>query len=141
MALKKKTKKKNFISIIFNSLIGKTRNKAKWAILFSYLLIILIIFFQIFFQNKSFTQPDAVSASQTAQGLNYHLLKEGIYPLWNPYIFSGMPSLPAMSFFMFIYLPSVFYIPLQWLGIPGLFFQVLHYLLAGLGTYLLLRRW
>jgi hypothetical protein len=113
----------------------------RWVVFGGYFLILLILFFQIFFKGMTLAEPDAVSASYTAQGLNYHFFKQGFYPLWNPYIFSGMPALAAMSFHMFIYLPSVVYLPLQWLGIPGLFFQIFHYLLAGLGTYLLLRRW
>jgi len=88
-----------------------------------------------------FSQPDAVSATYLSEGLNYHLTKEHTYPLWNSYLFSGMPSFATMTFVKYIYIPSWVLASIGKIHFPGSVFMILHYLLAGLGTYLLLRRW
>ena len=139
--LKKSKKSTGISSKGTNKALKQSWIYSDWAVLFGYLIILIILFYQIFFLRMDFSQPDAVSASQTAQGLNYHFSEEGIYPLWNPYIFSGMPSLPAMSFVRFIYFPSIILTPVWLLGIPSIITMIFHYLLAGFGTYLLLRRW
>ncbi|RKX92226.1 MAG: hypothetical protein DRP84_10375, partial [Spirochaetes bacterium] len=108
--------------------------------LVAYFVTITVLFSPVFFCNKSFTSPDQLSSTYTFFSLKKHL-NEGIYPLWNPYIFSGMPAFSALSFNLFVYLPMLLYYPFTLIGIPGLIFTVLHYLIAGFGTFLLLRRW
>ncbi|MFH1562063.1 MAG: YfhO family protein [Nitrospirota bacterium] len=64
-------------------------------------------------------------------------IKEGFLPLWNPYLFAGIPNLAALQ-------PAVFY-PVSIL--PYLFpfflgiklFIIVHFFLAGIFTYLLMR--
>ncbi len=64
-------------------------------------------------------------------------MKEGFLPLWNPYLFAGIPNLAALQ-------PAVFY-PISIL--PYLFpffygielFIIVHFFLASLFTYLLMR--
>lgn len=63
----------------------------------------------------------------------------GEIPLWNPYNACGIPYLAQWNT-IFLYPPSLFYMifPTQWsLGV----FNVLHMYFAGLGMYLLVRKW
>ncbi|MGC8742370.1 MAG: hypothetical protein ACP5T0_00630 [Verrucomicrobiia bacterium] len=63
----------------------------------------------------------------------------GEIPLWNPYNACGIPYLAQWNT-IFLYPPSLFYMifPTQWsLGV----FNVLHMYFAGLGMYLLVKKW
>ncbi|MDD5764789.1 MAG: YfhO family protein [Candidatus Marinimicrobia bacterium] len=110
-------------------------------IIAGFVFILIVLYFKVLFLDQDFSQPDAVAASYTNEGLNYHFSKEHTYPLWNPYLFSGMPAYAAMSFNKFVYFPGLIMNPINYFKVPGSVFMILHYLLAGLGTYLLLRRW
>ncbi len=63
------------------------------------------------------------------------MLAEGTYPLWNPYVFMGMPSYASLA-----YTPGVY--PLErpvdalrrWAHLPPMSWLLLHILLLGLGT-------
>ncbi|PIS27244.1 MAG: hypothetical protein COT43_11470, partial [Candidatus Marinimicrobia bacterium CG08_land_8_20_14_0_20_45_22] len=110
-------------------------------IIAGFVIILIILYLKVLFVGQDFSQPDAVSAGYANEGLNYHFSKEHTYPLWNPYLFSGMPAFASMSFNKFAYFPGLILNPINYLKVPGSVFMILHYLLAGLGTYLLLRRW
>jgi hypothetical protein len=60
----------------------------------------------------------------------------GEFPLWQPWIFSGMPTAEAFTFISQLYFPAIIF---NVLFIKGLFAQLIHLLLAGLGGYVLLR--
>lgn len=61
------------------------------------LFILLIIFYhQIIFQNMTLLPPDTL-ASKSYRPFVEQAVEEGVYPLWNPYIFSGMPSYASLS--------------------------------------------
>lgn len=69
--------------------------------------------------------------------LGFSLLKKGEPPLWNPYVFSGVPLLAGLQ--------AAFYYPLRWLSFfleegraLNLSF-ILHFFLGSLFLYLLLR--
>lgn len=71
----------------------------KYPALFSFglILILLLIFFrEVLFENKTFLPPDAIT-SQCFKTFIQGALHQGIYPLWNPYIFCGMPSFASLS--------------------------------------------
>lgn len=55
------------------------------------LLLIVIFFHEVIFQNKSFYPPDTV-ASMSFRTFMADAEAEGVFPLWNPYIFCGMPG-------------------------------------------------
>ncbi|MCK5547639.1 MAG: hypothetical protein KAI64_01395, partial [Thermoplasmata archaeon] len=64
----------------------------------------------------------------------------GTYPLWNPYLFCGMPSYPTQAYTPFVYPVSFFtHVLHAYLHFPEMTWLLLHYLLAGAGAYLLLR--
>jgi len=61
------------------------------------LAVLLLIFYApVMFSNKTLLPPDTV-ASKSFQPFVKEALHQGVYPLWNPYIFSGMPSFASLS--------------------------------------------
>ena len=70
------------------------------------------------------------------------LLGEGQYPLWNPYLFAGMPSFGSLAYIKYIYPPTpVFNFMQNQLWFPPLTWMLGHLLLGGLGMVWLLSRW
>ena len=66
------------------------------------LVILLLIFFNdVMFSNRSFQPPDGL-ASKSFETFKNDALEKGTYPLWNPYIFSGMPSFASLSTAMYV---------------------------------------
>lgn len=93
----------------------------------------------IIFENKIFLVPDALAPMNFAV-VGEKELERGTYPLWNPYIFCGMPSFASLSFTPYVYPPSfVSYILQHFLGFPEMTWLLMHYFLAGIGMYLLSR--
>jgi hypothetical protein len=71
-----------------------------WCILF---LLLVIFFGPLVFSNKTLMPPDRLAS---LSGVNFYpqfpedlpkVFKYGYYPLWNPGIFSGMPSFASLS--------------------------------------------
>ncbi len=66
----------------------------------------------------------------------------GDYPLWNPYLFGGMPTFGSLAYVRFLYPPGDFFTYLQErLGFPPLTWMLAHILFGGLGMAFLLGRW
>ncbi len=69
-------------------------------------------------------------------------LSAGHYPLWNPYLFAGMPSFGSVAYLKFVYPPSLFFNLIQQkLGFAPLTWLMGHLLFGGLGMVWLLSRW
>ena len=61
------------------------------------MFVLLLIFYnQVIFAGKTLLPPDTL-ASKSVQPFLKDAFKLGVYPLWNPYIFSGMPSFASLS--------------------------------------------
>jgi len=104
-----------------------------------FLLVIIILFSSIFFKGYIFGGGDTTAAKGMTHQLNLHLRETGEYPLWQPFIFSGMPSFSSMMFTKWVYFPNYVFGLLIRMGIPALWTMLLHYVLAGMGVYTLLR--
>ena len=102
----------------------------------------LIFFHRIVIQGEILTGGDVLAGAAIFEDYASKQMAGGELPLWNPYIFSGMPFFESMTWSAFVY-PS-YWIKLVLERIPGvelprLFFLFLHYLLAGLGMFSYLR--
>lgn len=75
------------------SFFSKHPNWSTTMILF---ILLLIFYYQIVFEGKTLLPPDTLTAISYRTFVN-DALKQGTYPLWNPYIFSGMPSYGSLS--------------------------------------------
>ena len=93
----------------------------------------------IVFQGKLFLVPDALAPTNfTVAG--ERSLAAGVYPLWNPYLFCGMPSYGSLMYTPGVYPPAYALNVLQsYLRFPEMTWLLFHYLMAGVGVYLLAR--
>jgi hypothetical protein len=113
------------------------------AIALGIILVVALVFFRrIVFFGEILTGGDVLAGAAIFEDYALERMAAGELPLWNPYIFSGMPFFESMTWSAFVY-PSywVWFVVERGLGadLPRLFFLFLHYLLAGFGTYFFLR--
>ena len=107
------------------------------------LAVLLLIFFnEVMFGGKAFLPADTIAA-KSVQPFIHDALSRGIYPKWNPYIFSGMPSFASLQSAPFVDLLGDVIHGAYWLLSKVLplseFTRILvNYFLLGLFTYLLL---
>ncbi len=105
-----------------------------------FLLLVLCVFMpELCFQNKIFLVPDT-KAPLSFAAIGKESLESGTYPLWNPYLFCGMPSYPSLAYTPYVYpLSFVTHVLHSYLRFPESIWLLFHYLLAGVGVYLLTR--
>ena len=101
------------------------------ALLLSALLS--IFFFDVLFLGKTYQSIDA----QSARALTFAAENDAMFPQHFPYIFSGMPAILCYTS-PYLYFPNIL---TTWLPTYNALYvgHVLHYLLAGMGMFLLLR--
>jgi len=102
----------------------------------------LVFFWRVLFLGEILTGGDVLAGAAIFEQYATEEISKGTLPLWNPYMFGGMPFFESMTWSAFVY-PS-FWINFVLEKIPGvdlprLFFLVMHYLLAGIGTFFFLR--
>ncbi|MBI5554989.1 MAG: YfhO family protein [Elusimicrobia bacterium] len=112
-------------------------NKRDWLVLGIYLIFFLFFFKDTIFREATFCYRDTVRYYHPAHFYATEGVTRGIIPLWNPYIFSGVPFLATVQHALFYPFNLLHYLfPFT----PGFkFLFIIHYFLAGLGLYLLLR--
>jgi len=103
-------------------------------------LSLLIFFHEIILGGKTFLAEDNI-ASHSFDTLLKDAEEQGIFPLWNPYIFCGMPAYGSLTLggerlfdisgLMLSYAASIFR-----LANPDVGWVLFYYLLLGVGTYL-----
>jgi hypothetical protein len=103
------------------------------------LLAIAVLYHDLIFGGKVFWAPDSMSAASLVTAGKNLMAREG-YPLWNPYIFSGMPSFGSLVFVPYVYpVNFVLGIFVRYLFFPESSWLLFHTFITGLGIYLLLR--
>ncbi len=103
------------------------------------LLAIAVLYREIVFEGKVFFASDNQSATSFA-AVGKRQLAAGSYPVWNPYLFSGMPSYGSLAYTPYVY-PVNFVLGLlvRFLFFPQYTWLLFHTFLTGLGTFLLVR--
>jgi hypothetical protein len=81
--------------------------------------------------------PDSVTPMALDKALQALQAQSGHYPLWQPWTFSGMPTVEAFSYLSGLYLPNLV---LGALRIDPIYIQLLHLVFAGMGGFVLARR-
>ncbi|RKY76113.1 hypothetical protein DRQ07_10825, partial [candidate division KSB1 bacterium] len=125
--------------------LGRIWGKHHDLIAVGVIFIILLIFYSpVMFSNKTLLPPDTI-ASKSFQPFVKQSFSQGAYPLWNPYIFSGMPSFASLSRAPYMDLTSDVINAVIWifkLVLPLTDFTrlLLNYLLFGGLLFLLLRK-
>jgi len=105
-----------------------------------FLFFITIIYFSpVIFSSQTFASRDIYNFFNPRRFFAAETIRNGNIPLWNPYLASGVPFLANLQSSIFYPLSIIYYIlPFQ-LGFK--YFIILHYYLAGLFMFLLMRRW
>jgi hypothetical protein len=99
--------------------------------------VVFIFFGNILFSNNTFGYRDIYLFVYPSKIFATSCIRDGILPLWNPYVYCGMPFMAILSHqllyplsFIIYYLPFAF-------GIE--FFVCLHIFLAGAFVYILMK--
>ena len=58
------------------------------------------------FQDKIFFSGDNKAAAGFAAAADKAMEEEDVYPVWNPFLFAGMPSFVSLSYMPYVYPPS-----------------------------------
>ncbi len=97
------------------------------------------VFHEVAWRGLVFLAADYEAPSYFAAA-GKRALAAGEYPLWNPYLFLGMPSYASLCFTPWVFPPAEV---LAWLGrlplTPPLVWLLVYYVLAGYGVFVLLR--
>lgn len=110
-----------------------------WLAVLALVVGVCVLYPEIVFQDKVFVSGDSRAAASFA-AVGDRALVEGEYPVWNPYMFCGMPSFASMAYTPWVY-------PVNWvikpfrriLPLPEYTWLLIHTLATGLGVFLLLR--
>jgi hypothetical protein len=120
----------------FDSMKGWKRGIAAAVILMA---VITILVPELVFLDNVIIAPDT-KAPMSFRVVARTSLESGTYPLWNPYLFCGMPSFSSLAYTPYVYPVSyITHILHKYGGFPAMGWLLLHYLLAGAGMYLLAR--
>ena len=109
----------------------------RWAILAT-LLVVLLFFYPLVF-GKVFLSPDSVAPAGFSKVATESLHGRGVYPLWNPYYFLGMPAFGSLAYHPYVYPPDAIFTLLDKVAFPQLTWLLAHYLLLALSMLVLLR--
>ncbi len=110
-----------------------------WAAFVILLVVLWFAFYHdVFLGGQTLASPDAVAPAGFAR-VGKEALDNGVYPLWNPYVFLGMPSFASLAYNPYVYpvglafklIRPVMQLPMMWL--------LIYYLAGGLGLFLLLK--
>jgi len=112
---------------------------ARWAALILGLLTV-VFFHQLVLDGKTFVSPDAMNPVGFVRVGEQSLYQEHVYPLWNPYVFLGMPSFASGTYNPLIYPPDW---PLTLINkvvpLPDMTWMLIYYFLGGLFMFYLAR--
>ncbi len=119
--------------------LGILTNEYFWIILI--LLTINILFFhKLAIGSHVFMGGDSMAPTAMNAGIKLAEEKYGEYPEWFPWIFSGLPTTQSFINISHHYLPQNLISFLTMMGLPAFWNFLLHYLFAGIGMYILMKR-
>jgi hypothetical protein len=106
-------------------------------------LLVVIFFHELVVGGKTFVSPDALAPAGFVRVGEQMLYKEHVYPLWNPFVFLGMPSFASGAYNPLIYPPDwpVALVQKVLPFLPDMTWMLIYYVAAGLGVFLLAREW
>jgi hypothetical protein len=144
MAKKKKKKLLDTRSVLKKTKTNFFTSHPNWSAALILFLLLIIFYYPIVFEDKTLLPPDKVTAKLSRSFAVDTIFNDGTYPLWNPYIFSGMPSFASLSSTPFINLVDTA-INYTIIGIGRVipltpFMRIIfNYVIFGLLVYLLLK--
>ena len=114
-------------------------DKKDLFVYFLYLILTAVFFFRFLDGSEIFAFKDLSRYFYPLRHLMVGQVRAGHFPLWNPYIFCGMPLFAAMQIGFFYPLTLIYYIiPFD---LAFNYYILIHYFLAACFTYLLMRHY
>ncbi len=105
-------------------------------------VLVVVFFHDVFVGGKTFVSPDATAPLGFGRMGEQSLWRDHVYPMWNPYVFLGMPSFASGAYNPLIYPPDW---PLalvqKVVPLPEMTWLLLYYALGAWCFYLLAREW
>ena len=74
--------------------------------MFTLLVFVCVLFNPVIFDNKTFGSPDSLGPHAGGIVLNKVQAETGEYPLWQPWVFSGMPTAESFTRISNLYFPE-----------------------------------
>ena len=100
-------------------------------------LITLAFFHEVALEGMTFVSPDANAPAGFVR-IGEQALHHGTYPLWNPYVFLGMPSFASGAYNPYIYPPDwPIALVAKVVPLPAMTWMLIYYFLGGLFAALL----
>ncbi len=105
-------------------------------------LLTILLFHEVSLGGRTFVSPDATNPVGFVRIGEQSLWQDKVYPLWNPFVFLGMPSFGSGAYNPLIYPPDW---PLalvqKVLPLPDMTWMLLYYFLGAVFMFLLAREW
>ncbi|MDX1777824.1 MAG: YfhO family protein, partial [Thermodesulfobacteriota bacterium] len=99
--------------------------------------ITLLYFFPVIFSSQTFASRDLYAFFYPRRLFAAEAIRNGILPLWNPHLASGVPFLANLQSSLFYPPSSIYYLLPFHIGFK--YFIILHYYLSGLFMFLLMK--
>lgn len=103
-------------------------------------LLTIFLFWEVSIGGRTFVSPDTTAPAGFVRMGEHSLWQDKVYPLWNPYVFLGMPSFASGAYNPLIYPPDW---PLalvqRVVPLPEMTWMLLYYFLGALFMYGLAR--
>lgn len=106
--------------------------------LFILLATLCLLYPELVFQNKVILAGDVEAAASFATPIKKAIQEGESDPLWNPYLYSGMPSYGSLSYLPGVYPVSLLTGLLSRIGFPNFTWLLFHIFMLGVGVWLLL---
>ena len=106
----------------------------------SVLLICFLMFGKVLFLDYEFLPPDSYSAKAVEQGFYLSEDEHQEYPLWLPWMFSGLPSVHSFQNISEYYYPYKIFKIFRDFGVLRFYEFILHFIFASLGMFLLMKK-
>jgi hypothetical protein len=105
-------------------------------------VLVVLFFHQVALEGKTFVAPDTTAPAGFVRVGEQALFRDHVYPLWNPYVFLGMPSFASGAYNPLIYPPDWPLALIQRvIHLPDMTWLLLYYFLGAWFLYLLAREW
>tara|TARA_B100000900_G_scaffold178100_1_gene150997 strand:- start:298 stop:2364 length:2067 start_codon:yes stop_codon:yes gene_type:complete len=102
-----------------------------------YSIFVLFLFSEVIIFGNTFSSGDSFNPYAIHHILDKLRLTSSDWPQWQPWIFSGMPTLEAFTYVNLLYLPSYF---LNFFGVSDLNIQFIHLVFSAVSMFYLVQK-
>ena len=102
-----------------------------------YSIFVLFLFSEVIIFGNTFSSGDSFNPYAIHHILDKLRLTSSEWPQWQPWIFSGMPTLEAFTYVNLLYLPSYF---LNFFGVSDLNIQFIHLVFSAVSMFYLVQK-